>query len=199
MASGPSRISDRLFVSSLDRGSPGVVGVRGVEGEQIVRRLWSVVAIALWVALPICIAVEAKANDPATATGERLEKMLQGLLAERFKLKVHRETRNVSGYRLVVAKSGLLKKTVEPVSQPPIGGRPGDMDFNGAPLDALATFLAMALGAPVQDKTGLSGNYSFSLHWLPSEHESLPGIPPDVPIGRDPQEPSLTTALKEQL
>jgi uncharacterized protein (TIGR03435 family) len=144
--------------------------------------------------------VEAKANDPAVATKDGLERMLQRLLAERFKLKVHKETRNISGYRLVVSKSGVLKKVDGPAdNQPPIGGKPGDMHFNGMPLSELATFLAMQMGAPVLDKTGLSDNYSFSLHWLMSEHESRTYIDPTTPIPRDPEAPSLTTALKEQL
>jgi uncharacterized protein (TIGR03435 family) len=141
--------------------------------------------------------VEAKADNPAIMTEERMAKMLQTLLADRFKLKLHRETRNISGYRLVVAKQNAqLRRVSEPVTQrPPLGGAAGDMNFNAVPLDALATFLSMTLGAPVQDKTGLTGNYSFSLQWTPNEHEFREGIP----IEPNASAPSLPTALREQL
>src|SRR5262245_57279003 len=50
--------------------------------------------------------IEAKAENAETTTKAELIRMLQTLLSERFKLKVHRETRNVKGFALVVARSG---------------------------------------------------------------------------------------------
>jgi uncharacterized protein (TIGR03435 family) len=50
--------------------------------------------------------LEAKAEDPSTATEAELQVMLQRLLADRFKLKFHRETQEVDGFELVLAKNG---------------------------------------------------------------------------------------------
>src|SRR5262249_2585305 len=58
--------------------------------------------------------VDAKAENPSSATEEQLLSMLQNLLADRFHLKFHRETKKASGYALVVAKNGpKLKKATE--------------------------------------------------------------------------------------
>ena len=54
--------------------------------------------------------VEAKAEDPATSTEEQLLEMLQQLLADRFKLKFHREPREIPGLALVVSQKGLKLK-----------------------------------------------------------------------------------------
>ena len=111
----------------------------------------------------------------------RLEQahMLQALLAERFKLKVHWETRNVETYDLVVAKAGKLKSTGAPPSAEELkifGERPipplyqhGDSrrgfeyTAHGATTADIARMLTGQFGRPVADKTGLTGKYDFNL------------------------------------
>lgn len=140
--------------------------------------------------------VEAKAENLQAATESVLAQMIQRLLADRFNLRVHQDTRNVQGYNLIIGKNGSrLKEVAESSGQFPIHGAPGDMSFNGVHLGALSEFLSMTLGNPVRDKTGLAGNYSFSLRWMPNEHE----FRPDIPVTFDPNAPSLATALQEQL
>jgi uncharacterized protein (TIGR03435 family) len=144
--------------------------------------------------------VEAKAENPDATTQAQIRRMLQQLLAERFKLRVHRDTRNVSGYSLVISKDGpKLTRAGANELHPGIGGRPDEMVFTAMPMSALADYLSVRLGSPVQDKTGLTGNYTFTLRSVLGEHESAGGGPPPPPGTPDPSVPSLISALPEQL
>ena len=82
---------------------------------------------------------------------------------------------------------------------------PGSLEANGGTIGFLAHALSNFVGRTVVDKTGLTGNYDFSLKWTPDEN-SIPsagpaggGPPPqgDAPV--DPNGPTLFTALEEQL
>ena len=117
--------------------------------------------------------------------------MLQALLAERFKLKVHPETRQAPVFELVVAKGGPRLKDAATAADPPLGkgedGKPlagfyqktGSTEVaQGESTKALADFLSQpfsGLGRPVVDKTALSGAYNFTLNWVPHFDRVLPG------------------------
>jgi len=109
----------------------------------------------------------------------RLEKRnaIRVLLAERFGLKTHLETRNTSIYNLVVAKGGVKMQAVPP---PPADGDapptppPSDvqahgsqhgLEFDGsnASMRAIASALSSMVEAPVVDQTGLTGTYNYTL------------------------------------
>ncbi|MFZ0340491.1 MAG: TIGR03435 family protein [Terracidiphilus sp.] len=134
----------------------------------------------------------------------RLEKRnaIRVLLAERFGLKTHLETRNSSIYNLVVDKGGVK---MQPVPPPPADGeappplRPSDVQAHGsqhglefigsnASMRAISGALGAMVEAPVVDKTGLTGIYNYTLQfgrdW--SDHD------PD-------SWPSIFTAVQEQL
>jgi len=141
--------------------------------------------------------IDAKAEDPSKTTDAQLHQMLQQLLAHRFKLKLHREEKEVSGSLLVVEEKGpKLKEWTDPAHVLPVGGRPGDMIFRGALMSQFAEFLSVVLRQPVEDRTGLTGRYGFTLKWSPGDTES---IPPEFKGPPDPTLPSLVTALQEQL
>ncbi|HUN87044.1 MAG TPA: TIGR03435 family protein [Terracidiphilus sp.] len=111
----------------------------------------------------------------------RLEQahMVQALLAERFNLKVHWETRDSSTFDLVLSKRGRLKSTGAQPSADEVqrfGDRPvpplyqkGDSRegfeyiAHGATVNNLANMLGGQFGVPVNDKTGLTGKYDFDL------------------------------------
>src|SRR5215813_12308745 len=76
------------------------------------------------------------------------------------------------------------------------GGRPGDMNYHAASMGVLAEFLSGVFGRPVQDKTGLTGRYTFTLQWALGENDN---VPPEFARPPDPAGPSLVTALQEQL
>jgi len=129
------------------------------------------------------------ATMPANTTKEQLRLMLQNLLAERFHLGVHHETRDFPGYNLVVAKDGPKLKESKPdpngvLPDIPRGNGPGigtaRLRLHGRPISALvralATAIPQALGgegledysmprARVTDKTGLIGTYDFTLEY----------------------------------
>jgi uncharacterized protein (TIGR03435 family) len=145
--------------------------------------------------------IDAKAEDPSKATEAQLQQMLQQLLADRFKLKLHREEKEVSGLLLVVDKNGSKLKEVGETVNVPLeggmqGGRPGDMKFRAAPMGLLAQFLSGIGGRPVQDNTGLTGRYTFDLKWALGENDF---VPPEFARPPDPAGPTLVTALQEQL
>lgn len=134
--------------------------------------------------------VEAKAEDPSKTTDAQLQKMLQSLLVERFKLKFHWETTERPGFRLVVGKNGpKLQSTKGDESVATFGasrkccaqGVPIDMTVRGYSMSVLANVLSNIGPGPVVDQTGLRGEYDFTLSW-------------DETNG-----PVLTTALQEQL
>lgn len=133
--------------------------------------------------------VEGKADDPSKATEEQLLTMLQSLLAERFKLKFHREVTEQSGFALVVAKNGPRFKETKVLeiethfgdSMKPMRGQPISLTVRKYTMAMLANALSNLSPYPVVDKTGLSGEYDFKLAW-------------DESAG-----PSLSTAIQEQL
>jgi uncharacterized protein (TIGR03435 family) len=148
--------------------------------------------------------VQARSDEAAdaklaklTANEVRLEKRnaIRVLLAERFGLKTHVETRESSIYNLVVAKGG-VKMTVTPAPPPPADGQappPPTADFNAhgtaqglefdvsnAVMRALCGVLSSQVHAPVIDKTGLTASYNFKLQmagdWSLNNAESWPSI-----------------------
>ncbi len=126
--------------------------------------------------------------------------MMQSLLADRFRLVVHREMKEEQVFDLVVAKSGpKLKKAAETLKASDQGLRGGAGQITGiaAPISLLPGLLSQLLGGPVTDKTELTGRYDFTLKWTPDPSEAQTGaenVPPPDPSG-----PSIYTALQEQL
>lgn len=132
--------------------------------------------------------VDARAEDPAATTESQLLRMLQLLLVERFQLKFHRETKDMAGFALVVAKNGpKLEKAKDEEethlagSLKPRRGEPVSVLARGYSMAKLADLLSQLGTGQVVDKTGLTGNYNFKLTW-------------DEASG-----PTLFTALQEQL
>jgi uncharacterized protein (TIGR03435 family) len=74
----------------------------------------------------------------------------------------------------------------------------GNMTVGGVPLSQVANSLAMFAGRVVLDRSGLTGNYDFSMTWTPDQMPQRPPGGPDLPP-IDPNGPSLFTAVQEQL
>jgi uncharacterized protein (TIGR03435 family) len=136
------------------------------------------------------------AKFPADTDPALVRPMAQALLAERFKLVLHRETRQLPTYSLVVAKGGPKIHPVEP-GPASTSGRPGHLDATKISLRKLADLFARMVGVPVTDATGLEGVFSFTLDWMPDETQRLTG--PDEPAGPAQSGPSIFAALQEQL
>lgn len=127
-----------------------------------------------------------KANGPAN--GLQLNQMLQSLLSERFKLTFHRESKTVSGFALVVAKGGVKMQASAGGDSTSHGGR-GRIDAQGVSMAKLADRLTRLLRAPVEDATGTTGGFNFTLKWT---QENASGASGD-------EGPTIFTALQEQL
>jgi uncharacterized protein (TIGR03435 family) len=118
--------------------------------------------------------------------------MVRALLADRFKLAAHRETREVPVYALVVARNGAkLKRATDQENGPgfTINGTPMQMfdrKLTGWSMQQLTQALGIAnLGRPILDRTGLEGIYRITLSF--SQRNT------------DAEGTDVTTALEEQL
>jgi uncharacterized protein (TIGR03435 family) len=128
---------------------------------------------------------------------------LKTLLAQNFKLVAHPETRNLPVYDLVVADGG--SKLQESKTERFIHLERGELASHGVPVRVLTDELSQILGQTVVDKTGLKGDYAFTLRWTPDAAEdarfkaaeAVMGAP--APGNPDPNGPSLATALEQQL
>jgi uncharacterized protein (TIGR03435 family) len=172
-----------------------------------------------------------EARAPQSTTKDQTRLMMQSLLAERFKLVVHFETREAPVFAMVLAKAGSVgpqlrkhpagdncAETAFPTDSgngvtakqsqfaipipcgqlahlPP--SAPAARRFGGrdVPLSLLATSLPTQTGMaviprPVIDKTGLEGNYDFSLEWTPEDTSE---------VNNQESGGTFQEALKEQL
>ena len=122
-----------------------------------------------------------------TATQADVRQMLQTLLAERFRLATHHETKETAAYALVIAKGGpKLRASKGDQQLPVIFAPPSRLIGQGSSMESLAMTLRRAAGRPVIDKTGLTGFWDFILTYSPDENATDQG-------------PSVFTALQEQL
>jgi uncharacterized protein (TIGR03435 family) len=136
-----------------------------------------------------------------------LRQRVRTLLADRFQLKVHWETRQLPVYALVVAKSGPRVQPAKSDTPAPglsVRGDGGQMTITGnrMPLGALARTLADSVGRPVLDKTGLTGEFDFRMTYAPDPMQQPAAAKdggPDRPAPVAADGPSLFTALQEQL
>jgi len=134
----------------------------------------------------------------------QLRAMIQSLLADRFKLAFHRETRELPAYVIVVASGGhkLTKNDSNPNGLPGLFFRGlGVLPVTNATLTDFAGVMQTAvLDRPVVDKTGLQGRYDFTIRWTPDESQ-FAGLGVRVPpASGDPDAPpGLFTAFQEQL
>jgi uncharacterized protein (TIGR03435 family) len=147
-------------------------------------------------------AIEAKAADSPAPTSAQLLRMMQLLLEDRFKLKFHRETKEVPGYALVLAKSGTKLK--EAIGNDPLqpggpamfaGKAVAGVGMLAGPMttSTIAELLSGSLQAPVIDRTGLNGVYVLNLRWKPMEGEAGFKATDNFDL------PSIFTAVEEGL
>jgi uncharacterized protein (TIGR03435 family) len=134
--------------------------------------------------------ISAITADHAEVSEKQYRALVRTLLAERFGLKVHWETRQGDVYALIVAKNGPKLKvgdhSKETGLNTNITGHEGRMVGINAPVFYLSTVLSNKLSHPVIDKTGLQGKYDWTLVWDPDP-------------GSESTEPSIFTAVQEQL
>jgi bla regulator protein BlaR1 len=155
--------------------------------------------------VPDSIVAEAVARKlTRTQQLDQVRLMLQSLLADRFKLKLSHETKELPVYTVVLAKGGLKLAPVTgtPPALPPRPVGEEEIAVFG-PVSAFVGVLPQlpeVNGRMVLDQTGLKGDYLWSLHWTPENPDPSFGGPAEAGAPRpDSGGPSLFTAIQEQL
>ena len=124
------------------------------------------------------IAGRAESGSSPLQLNLQAQKQLQAMLADRFKLKFHRETRNIPVFELVVAKNGLKIREVALDKTKTWGlfrvDRNGHMTGAQVDMQQLANpFLSDLTGQLVMDKTGLNGVYDVAFDWTWGDNQSI--------------------------
>jgi uncharacterized protein (TIGR03435 family) len=132
----------------------------------------------------------AKASGPAT--NDQMRPMLQRLLLERFKMKVHHETRQLPVYVLLPGKGPAKVKPASPDGEATLGGSATGAFFHNQPISRFTFMLTRRMDRPVLDKTGLAGVYDYTVDL---SGLGFNGQPPQDPTAG----PSVFTAVQDNL
>lgn len=161
-----------------------------------------------------------KVDLEANATENR--RLLQSLLADRAKLVLHHESKELPSYALVVAPGGsklqaptsdmVYAEGMKDASGRPMGahqmmmrmgeGKVVGIEARGVATEDLARQLSMQLGITVVDKTGLKGPFNFELHWsseATQPSKGTDGSQASDNVAPEASAPSLFTAIEQQL
>jgi bla regulator protein BlaR1 len=183
--------SDPAKPESFWNMSPGRLTVRNMSLKSLVMAAYSVKQYQVtggpkWVdsdRFDILAKLEGGGDNPrGKEAAMRLLAAAQALLAERFQLVFHNETRSVSGYSLVTAKGGIKLKQAEGDGSGSIHTSSTKVQASGYSMERLAASLSTQLDGPVVDATGVKGTFDFTLEW-----------------SADDGGPSLFTAIQETL
>jgi uncharacterized protein (TIGR03435 family) len=125
-------------------------------------------------------------NATEAARRNRNWQRLQAVLRDRFGLVLRAETHELPVYALIQARNGVRLSRADGQQSNFIGQGPGRLTATAEPIGRLVAFLSGVLGRPVNDETGLGGQYDFKLEWAPDLDASATG-------------PSIFTALTDEL
>lgn len=113
--------------------------------------------------------ISAKAAVDGELTRDQFRLLFQTLLVDRFKLKFHRETKQVSGYLLTVGRNGSRMKAAIPDETSGMSlvspHKDVSMIVSNWTMEQLTRQLTVMFGEPVLDDTGLTGSYDYQLNW----------------------------------
>jgi uncharacterized protein (TIGR03435 family) len=149
---------------------------------------------------------DVQAKPDRVASPDQIRPMLRALLENRFQLRSHSEKRQLPVYELSVDRKGSkVERVKDSETKADVRVAAGSIQLRKATAATFASQLSYALGRPVIDKTGLSGEFDFALEWTPEPGEdggpTTAGLPPgagDQPAST-PDRPSIFTAIPEQL
>lgn len=189
------------------RSTPGRLTARNADLRTLIKNAFEIRLDPDLVGGPRWIGIErfdivATASDGAT--DQQMLAMLQSLLAERFHLVVHRETKETLVYRLRVATGGPKLQELKVGLKPRTASSPNTRVIVVlGPTAGLARALTRLLGRDVIDDTGLTGKYDLSIEVARDETLAVPasgGPVTEDSAERSPIEgPSIVAALREQL
>ena len=108
-------------------------------------------------------------DEQRTEFERQFKERLRSLLAERFQLVAHKETKEMPIYALVPAKGGAKPQPAKEAAGGNRGMRMqrGSLTGMSASVDMIAEAMSNETGHPVVDKTGLSGKFDWKLEWTP--------------------------------
>lgn len=173
---------------------PGAVTMRGVTFRNCVR--WAYNVVDFQVTGPDWIdgqRYDIVAKAPGEASEEQLRAMFQTLLADRFKLATHRQTKEAQAWVLSVAKNGpkFKESAGEGESVVTPDQKRMQIDVRRTRVSQLVDFLAPILRAPVIDETGLTGRYDITI--------AVDKYIPDHPTGLSDMISVITTGIQQEL
>ncbi len=200
-------------------GRPGGIQVRNNTLRSIIRNIWNLNALQIVGGPPWMdeTRFDIVATAPGNPTRDQMIAMAKAMMADRFKLAVHAETRPIPVYALVLARAdGQLGPNLRPSSltncnppTPPAPGTPpppappqldgvdipacgtstnsGILRAGGVPLDSFTRNMANAAGRIIIDKTGLTGAFDMVLRFNPDPNNPSSDLP------------TLFAAVQEQL
>jgi uncharacterized protein (TIGR03435 family) len=147
--------------------------------------------------------IAAQFNEKGQPSESQLRSMVRKLLAERFKLNLHRDTREFSVYALSKAGSGpkLTRSTADSKQLPGLFFQDlGKLKVsNGSMQDLVNVMQFRVLDRPVVDRTAIEGRYDFALNWTPDDSQ-FPGSGVTIPhLTGTTAPPPLSTAIQEQI
>jgi len=123
------------------------------------------------------------ATLPAGATQDQVPRMLQHLLAERFHMTVHEETRSLTGLALVTSKTGAKLTNAKETSRPGFTSSADKVTFGKITLPGFARTLSRFIGRPVTDETKIAGEYDITLNASMEDMSSGAVVPPIQDVG----------------
>jgi uncharacterized protein (TIGR03435 family) len=149
--------------------------------------------------------VSAVSDVEGEPSDEQWRAMVRKVLADRFRLVIHRDWKELSVYRLTVGKRSptLTPGVGDPDGPPSVGfQRVGSLVARSANMaDFINTLQFIVLDRPVVDQTGIAGRYDFTLNWTPDEFQ-FSGLGVNPPASRNKganAPPDLFTAIQQQL
>jgi uncharacterized protein (TIGR03435 family) len=147
--------------------------------------------------------IAAQVNAAGMPNDQQLQSMLRKLLADRFHVNHHHETRELAVYALSAAGSGpkLVRSAADPKQSPNLLLQaPGKLKVGNGSIQNLTTLMqSVVLDRPVLDRTGIKGRYDFTLNWTPDDSQ-FPGLGMTIshPTGAAAP-PPLSTAIQQQI
>jgi uncharacterized protein (TIGR03435 family) len=175
----------------------------GVTVKALIQRAWNVKSFQVsggpaWVNSQR-YDISAKAAIDGNINGDQLMPLIQALLVERFHLRIHRETRELPIYSLVVGKSGPRLQATTAATGSSWSKTPGHLTGQKVSMEMFATDLLEAqLDRVVTDHTGIKGEFDVRLTWAPVDTD-ITANDADRPSSASSDGPSLFTAIQEQL
>jgi len=148
--------------------------------------------------------IEAKAPGDGVPTMGQVRQMLQTLLAERFQLKFHRETKELPVYDLVMGNNPpKLKPSAPGVESKTASTARLRMEYTNVSIAELVLRIGPQFDRPLFDKTGLQGGYDFALEYMPSLPSTVNMSPEEAAafakLYPADEAPPLPVALQQQL